>query len=326
MTDHPQPFYAGDITSDGVLTLIGECEELRTTGVLRYDVGDLTGEVLLVAGQFAIDQVELSDGRDPVEVLLGLREGQFELFQQLPALPVSKGDASKRSGSLAVHAPANLMEYCERIGLTGTLMLMSGDCSTEAYFECGELAVLRVEGTEDDELEQIFAWDTGTFEITTAESEPGASSSPVLADPTPADPSEREPTTVFRREPKPEPATAHSVQLAVDAFVEGRDKHRREQPDGPDLPAAQQGRDQRRRKHETVRVVFSDRKAAEAPALDSQLATGSQASAESRVTVDPPAAAERPKGSVLGSLAWVAVFALILLGSLALLAHLPPLE
>jgi hypothetical protein len=118
-----EPVLSGEIGKKGVLDLLLEIEARRTSGVLKFENGEKKGEVTLVAGQPAEDQKALPDGTDPLEVLLSLRGGKYEVYQRLPVLQVSAGDDVSRTGSLAVHVPADLMNWCERAGLTGTLAL-----------------------------------------------------------------------------------------------------------------------------------------------------------------------------------------------------------
>jgi hypothetical protein len=160
-----EPVLSGEITREGMLEVIQEVERRRTTGVLAFEGDDVSGEVDLVAGQIAIDQKDLSGGRDPVEVLLALRAGSYRVYQRLPPLPVSKGDDFSRTGSLAVHVPADLMNYCEHAGMTGTLRLENSGRRAEAVYHSGDLVAIRVEGTDVQDLHEVFGWEEGTFHI-----------------------------------------------------------------------------------------------------------------------------------------------------------------
>jgi len=165
-----EPTMSGEIPPDGVLDILREIESQRITGRLRFtarseDGSTQTGEVELVAGQIALDQDPLPDGTDPVERLLALRGGHFVVYAHLPALPISQGDDHSRTGSLAVHVPADLMNYCEMSGLTGTLALERGHDKVELVYEHGQLLAIRVDGREDGDLSHAFGWDDGTFRI-----------------------------------------------------------------------------------------------------------------------------------------------------------------
>lgn len=159
------PVIAGSIPADGVLELLRTIEELHTTGVLRFRASGRQGEVRLVRGQLASEQTPLPDGEDPVEVLLGLRGGEYELVQVLPPLPVSTGDEQHRRGSLEVHVPADLMNYCEQAGLTGTLRFAKGERTACVVYDRGDLVGIRVDGRDGEDLRQVFGWEEGSFEI-----------------------------------------------------------------------------------------------------------------------------------------------------------------
>jgi len=154
----------GVIPADGVLDVLRAIEVERTSGALRFEIDGAWQEVTLVAGQIALDQAD-ADGTDPVETLLSARAGRYEVIQRLPPLPVSKGDTHVRTGSLAVHVPADLMAYCERAGLTGLLELVRDDERAEAVYDKGELTAIQFGGHLGGEVNSVFAWETGTFKI-----------------------------------------------------------------------------------------------------------------------------------------------------------------
>lgn len=154
----------GAIPPDGVLELLRSIETARTSGVLRFEIDGSWREVALVAGQLALDQAA-SDGADPVEALLQARSGRFEILQRLPPLAVSKGDTRVRTGSLAVHVPVDLMTYCEGAGLTGVLEFVRDDERAEAVYDKGELTAIQFGGRAGGDVNEVFAWETGTFKI-----------------------------------------------------------------------------------------------------------------------------------------------------------------
>lgn len=160
-----EPVLSGPIPNDGIVGVLTEIEACRTTGVLRFESGDVRGEVLLVLGQISADQPDREDGQDAIDLLLELRDGRFEVFQRLPPLPVSRGDEARKEGSLEVHIPADLMNYCERAGLTGVLLLEDEDAArrAEILYDRGELTGIRLDGL--DELNDVFGWESGSFRI-----------------------------------------------------------------------------------------------------------------------------------------------------------------
>lgn len=355
----------GDIPEDGIVTMLAEFEELMTTGVLRFDAAAVSGEVALVCGQIANDQLERPDGEDPVELLLELREGRYQLLQRLPALPVSSGDDSSRRGSLEVHVAADLMNYCERAGLTGLLTLVADSQRAEVVYDKGELTGIRLDGPED--LSDVFGWEDGSFLVET-HAEPVDLTAEVEEEPLPAVPSER-PVA-----PRPDSTGQHFlrvVEVALQEIVKDREERRPASRTSPPLPPMSKplegdtlppkGRGQRPpRKDATVRVIYLGGRDPEpqleqpsttrhvrgdmtaevifadaVPERTSQDDAGDvPMSQEEPAPVDPMAAmaaAAAKKGpqeetSLLGTFAWVGVALLLALAALALLSVLPALE
>lgn len=230
------PAMSGAIDDDGVLQILVDIEKRRTTGVLHFKAEGVEGELELVAGQPAVDQKELADGRDPVEVFLGLRNGSYEVFQRLPILPVSKGDAKHREGSLNVHVPADVMNYCERAGLTGTLVFENEGRAALAIYDRGELTAIRVEGSDDAALHEVFSWEDGTFRVE-AHSEPP----PLPVDlgeleEIEEDPTEREPTIRWQRKATEPGQFLRVVEVALTSIIDEREKRRSPSRTGPPMP------------------------------------------------------------------------------------------
>ncbi|MCC7541035.1 MAG: hypothetical protein IT379_32755 [Deltaproteobacteria bacterium] len=167
------PLLSGRLDRGGAIEVLRRIESQRPSGVLRYRDGTKWRHVTLVRGEIAVDQPLTDDSVDPVECFLGAREGEWEVYQELPPLPVSRGDASAREGSLAVHDAAGLMRYCERAGLTGRLVLSRTPDGMfprrgfrcEIHYEAGELLRIRVDGAPSDDLNAVFAWEEGTFRV-----------------------------------------------------------------------------------------------------------------------------------------------------------------
>lgn len=226
------PVLSGEIPTGGVLEVLREIEARRITGKIRFVVGDESGEVELVGGQLAMDQDPLPDGSDPVEALLAARSGIYAVHSVLPALPVSQGDDHERRGSLAVHVPADLMSYCEQAGLTGALEMRNEGRVVEVVYETGEMLGIRLDGREDADLGEVFAWDQGSFRIVARTQEDVRSRLPPAGEPVhsaappepPEDPAEREPTVRWARpEPPASDGGATSRYAKVDGASTGRE-------------------------------------------------------------------------------------------------------
>jgi len=216
---HEVAIAKGEIPSDGIVSLLTELESLRATGALVFEVDGDAWEVSLVAGQIATEQPERDDGEDAVEKLLSLRGGSYRVYQRLPPLLVSSGGASHREGSLAVHVPADLMNYCERAGLSGELIFESRGMRAEILYDGGELSTIRLDGVDD--LNDVFAWEDGSFHV--------HAKAPTVANAPESD--HPEPARVDT-----EPPLLSVVEVALASIVREREERRPGSRTGPPLP------------------------------------------------------------------------------------------
>lgn len=355
-----EPVLAGAIPDDGVVGLLAEIEAFRTTGVLRFESGEVRGEVRLVLGQISADQPDRDDGQDPIDLLLALRGGRFEVFQRLPPLPVSRGNEARKEGSLEVHVPADLMNYCERAGLTGLLALEDEDKArrAEILYDKGELTGIRLDGL--DELNEVFGWESGAFRIESmaravdfdAELEELAQTPEAAKDTDEDDAFDNAPT--LRPEPPPADSTGKHflrvVEVTLSEILKEREERRPATRTSPPLPPMAAPRkhptlrpptpenappERKERKDQTVRVVYLG-----GPHVSAKLAPKSRtrhiAKGRSQeadlpaATRPPPKAAPDPRPappeSAAATLGWAVLAMAVVLAALWLLALLPPLE
>ncbi|MEM1414871.1 MAG: hypothetical protein AAGH15_08220 [Myxococcota bacterium] len=328
----------GPIPEDGIVNALRAIEAQRTTGSLRYrGTAGEEGEVRLVRGQIAAEQHETADGSDPVEVLLALRAGHYELEQRLPPLPVSKGDHLMRSGSLVVHVTADLMNYCERAGLTGLLVLEQGDKGAEIAYARGDLESIRLDGLS--ELHQVFAWEEGKFRVEAHAELPRFDVSDDAAAET-ADPFEEAETTEFVRPSQPTTATRKQllrvVEMELAEILREREERRPATKTSPPLPPLAEVRAPETlpppagevadpppsRREPTVRVVYLGAAPRPEP-------SGSHEAPEPEASHTPEEAvpAESPASpGALGAALWAVLALLVALGALTVLAALPTLD
>jgi len=213
----------GEIPAEGIVSLLTEIEASCATGALVFEVDGEPWEVVLVAGQIATDQPERADGEDAFERLLELRAGTYWVYQRLPPLPVSSGGATRREGSLAVHVPADLMNYCERAGLSGQLTFEAKGQRAEILYEGGELSTIRLDGVED--LNDVFAWEEGSFRID-AKTLADVASTKLLHESLPAPP-----------RPASEPPLLGIVEVALASILREREERRPGSRTGPLMPS-----------------------------------------------------------------------------------------
>lgn len=250
----------GQIPEGGAIDLLRELETNRVTGVLRYESDGKSGEILLFGGEIAVDQKPRSDGDDPVDAFLSAGELRYEIRQELPELPVSRGDGRTKQGSLAVHVPADLMNWCEHAGLTGVLELTHEGRRAEAFYERGELLAIELDGSDAADLHEVFGWEQGRFRVRLDE-EAIARFHRDHAEPpeaeawAPAPPAKREDTRQFLR----------VVEMALAEVVDTSEKARSPTRTSPPLPPPPKKRPRpdsmppprtRRRDEQTVRLIY----------------------------------------------------------------------
>jgi hypothetical protein len=242
------------------MALLRELEEKRITGLLRFEGEGVRGEIVLYGGAIGLEQPARPDGQDPVDLLLGLGSGHYEVHQRLPPLAVSRGDDLTKHGSLSVHVPADLMAYCEQAGLTGVLELRNEGRRLEAIYDGGELIAIELDGRGDADLSEVFAWQQGRFRITLDPAAVGrvpedAPVEPVSAEDKPAGLRKREDTGQFLR----------VVQMALVDVLDQSERARSPTRTSPPLPEPPDTRPRtseappaprRRPDTQTVRLVY----------------------------------------------------------------------
>ena len=162
-----QPVARGEIAEGGAFELLREIEAKRLTGSLEFEGIDdpRSAKIALFGGEIAVEQESLDDGTDPVDLLLEIGAARYSVHQRLPPLAVSRGDEYQKHGSLSVHVPADLMNYCEHAGLSGVLELRHEGRRAEAFYRAGELVAIQLDGDDVGDLQEVFGWEQGRFKI-----------------------------------------------------------------------------------------------------------------------------------------------------------------
>ena len=317
-----EAFLRGEIPNEGVIGLLTKLEATRVSGVLRFK-GEAEGQVLLVQGQLAADQEERTDGKDVVELLLEAKGGNYEVFQELPSLPVSRGDRVFREGSLEVHVPADLMNYCERAGLTGILRFESEGRSADVAYDCGEMSAIRLDGAE--ELHQVFGWEYGTFRVEAKAVAPPLDD--IEVDTRPKAPSSVPPardntgkhvlkvmeftlSDIIREREERRPATRTSPPLPPPPKTNAN----------PSLPPPQKRKE---REDQTVKVFFRNKEALSPAPIPEPSVSKTAISPENKPSAETTAKADEKSGPTM---MWVAILILVVLGTLFMLSALPALD
>jgi hypothetical protein len=302
--------FQGIIPAEGVGDLLGDLEEVGTTGVLAFQSSSGSGVIRLVHGQIA-DAEATPDEQRALEMLLSLREGEFAVYPKLPHLPVSRGTDTTRRGSLAVHPPAELMRYCENAGLTGRLLMEHRGRLAIGYYEKGELNDVSIDGGTAADFVSALEWTEGTFRID--------------AIPPPRD---TLPPSLLDKAPEAAPRNPTELPL-VQAFEEGLAALGR----ADDTPVSGlRPRIEERDDDATIRIIRRPRPDEDADDLEpprrmwNPLDYSPSFATESATT---RTMSPRDDGRSIGfwrTLGWVGAVLVVVAGCLWLLASLPPLE
>lgn len=322
------PFLSGEIPQDGVVAILTQLEATRVSGVLKFK-SDAKGEVRLVQGQLAADQDERDDDKDVVDLLLEARNGQYEVFQELPALPVSRGDRVFREGSLEVHVPADLMNYCERAGLTGLLKFESDGRSADVAYDAGEMSAIRLDGAE--ELHQVFGWEEGSFRVEAKGAAPDLDEAEADVPPEPEAPST----------PPKNPDTTGQHFLKVMEFtlsdiIREREERRPATRTSPPLPPQPKTnanpslpppKKRKEREDQTVKVFFRNKEARPLAPIPEPSVSKASIPAEKNTSPAADGTAKADDDEKSGAtMLWVLVLIAVVFGTLLMLSALPALD
>lgn len=318
----------GSLEAQPPTELLVNIEQQRTSGELHFESAGDAGVVTLIAGMLAEEQPRTDQGADPVDLLLSASAGTFQLFQKLRPLPGAHGSDSLKTGALSQHPPAELMNYCEEGGLTGSLLLTREHKRAEIHYRAGELEVIRVDGSDEGDLHDVFAWTDGAFTVRLGSSDPGETAHGA-----------RQPAAPGTDPEQAEVGFLNVVEVALTSILDQRDKQRPKAHSVPPMPAAPKVRQsvsgshpslQPPKREPTVKVIYLGD--AVAPAAEPDTSTRHVAGRHSAAPIDPvveAASTRRPPAptSTLrragGAVAWAGILLLLLAVALLVLANLP---
>lgn len=124
--------------------LLDACRERRITGVLRLTSWERAGGIQMRAGQ--IEQVSFGPLRDDdaLAEMLALRDGTFELQQEMPDLGRAR---SRHPGRTAL---STLMRQCRERLLSCTITMIRDREHAELFYRAGELLYCKINGISYD--------------------------------------------------------------------------------------------------------------------------------------------------------------------------------
>jgi hypothetical protein len=134
----PRAKIEGSLCDHPVRKLFDVCQRQRVTGVLQLVSWGRTGHVELRAGRIMAAAYGTVEGNGAVSELLTLRDGMFELRQELPGLP-----AGRDAGTVPLPAIA---EQCRGRALSCRIHALSRGQRAVVTYRAGELERVEIDG------------------------------------------------------------------------------------------------------------------------------------------------------------------------------------
>lgn len=169
----------GRLSQRSPAALLRLCEERRFSGEIEFEAPGSKGALRILGG--FVEDGRLDAGGDAVETFLGLPDGRFRLRQRLPTPAGGFVDEPVCGGPIGPHLPAELLRFCETVGLTGTLSLANGGRHVQVAYRLGEIDSISLDGRTEADLQEAWGWTVGEWTI---------SSEPFVEPRTPARPDE----------------------------------------------------------------------------------------------------------------------------------------
>jgi Domain of unknown function (DUF4388) len=134
----PRANIEGSLCDHPVRKLFDLCQRQRVTGALQLVSWGRTGRVELRAGRITAAAYGTLEGTGAVSELLTLRDGMFELRQELPSLP-----AGRDAGPVGLSAIA---EQCRQRTLSCRIQALSRGQRAVVTYRAGELERVEIDG------------------------------------------------------------------------------------------------------------------------------------------------------------------------------------
>jgi hypothetical protein len=134
----PRAIIDGSLCDHPARTLFDLCQHQRVTGVLQIVSWGRTGRIELRAGRITAAAYGHIEGNGAVSELLGLRDGMFELRQELPSLP-----AGRDAGSVGLSAIA---EQCRERALSCRIHALSRGQRAVVTYRAGAIEGVEIDG------------------------------------------------------------------------------------------------------------------------------------------------------------------------------------
>jgi hypothetical protein len=158
----------GSLSDTSLSDLLDACHKHLVTGAIKIvdEKNKRNGVLVLRAG--AVDQARFGDtvGDKAVQTMLELKDGMYELSQQLPDLSGDLGRAAALEGSVEQVSIVQIMRHCEHNALSAVITVMNEYDRGEIHYRAGELEKVMLNGkADDDAIVTMLAWPKARYKV-----------------------------------------------------------------------------------------------------------------------------------------------------------------
>jgi hypothetical protein len=147
--------------------LLAACHKHLVTGAIKvWNDSGKNGVLLLRAGY--VDQARFDNkmGDPALDDMMALREGGYEIAQQLPDLAGKMGKGSALEGNTESVGLVPIMRHCEQNALSCIITVINDFDRGEIHYKAGELSKITMNGTTDDDaIVTMLEWKSARYRV-----------------------------------------------------------------------------------------------------------------------------------------------------------------
>ncbi len=158
----------GSLADTPLRDLLAACHKHLVTGAIKVfdDQNKRSGVLVLRAG--AVDQARFGDsvGDAAVDDMMALKDGSYELAQQLPDLSGDLGRAAALEGAVDQVSVVQIMRHCEHNALSAVITVINDFDRGEIHYRAGELEKVMLNGERDDDaIVAMLGWPKARYRV-----------------------------------------------------------------------------------------------------------------------------------------------------------------
>ena len=262
----------GSLGDTSIERLLEACHRHLVTGTVRVKTFAGEGAIELRAGAVEESRVGDLEGKDALERMKRLSDGEYEIVQQLPDLGGDLADAAQLEGAVKGLSLIALMRHCEDNALTCTITLVDEFDRGDIVYRAGDIVEVTFNDRRDDDcIDELLRLTEARFRVAAQPLDLDIDGWPSVR---------REPTAPFRLD-RDDDDVAESTEAKAAAKTEAKAA-----ADGAAPTAAKSARED-----EAADEAGPPRVDVEADTVDD---TAPRASSSSDAIARPAATAERP--------------------------------